>query len=382
MPTADTFFRFDWYAALLLAGIAQGFFLTLLFLAKRPHRQPYHHLLLAALVFSFACMVLEVFLCYSGLMFRVLPLVDFSEPLNFAVGPLTYLLFRSLNGNNWTRKQWLHLAPFGVYLLYHVLFYLQPETVKYNAYIGAYFPDMEHMPVTVDFYWDPLHWTAYVNELTMLHILAYILLCFVLLKRQSGATPSNPYFYSWARLLLYFFVATLALIFFVKMSYEEDLGDHLLASFLVLQLFFISFRILTASTFFQPVVQVKYEKSALSEESKQDLLQKLKIAEQEKFYTQPSASLPALARQLHTSPHYLSQSLNECLGKSFFEYLAELRIQEAKQILADPGQQHLKIEEVAEQTGYLSKSAFSAAFKKMTGQTPGQYRKNSVPGAV
>lgn len=379
MPPEASFFRFDWFAAILLVGVVQGFFLSLLFLARRPHRQPYHHLLLAALAFTFGALVLEVFLCYSGLMFRVLPLVDFSEPANFAIGPFTYLLFRSLNGNNWTRRQWLHFIPFGLYLLYHVLFYIQPEAVKYNAYISAYFPDWEYLPVSITLDWDPLLLTRYVNELTILHVVIYIGLCFRLLRKQrpAGDAP-NPYFYTWAKFLLYFFVASLLMILFVKLTYERDLGDHLLAVFLVLQLFFASFKIITDSAFFQPVVQVKYEKSALSEEAKQDLLQKLKAAEQEKFYTQPSASLPSLAGQLRTSPHYLSQSLNERLGKSFFEYLAELRIQEAKAILSDPAQQHLKVEEVAEQVGYLSKSAFSAAFKKQTGQTPGEYRKKAI----
>ncbi|GGG28868.1 helix-turn-helix transcriptional regulator [Pontibacter amylolyticus] len=382
MPQTELFFRFDWFAAILLVGMVQGFFMSLLFMARRPHRQPYHHLLLAALVFTCACMVLEVFLCYSGLMFRTLHLADFSEPANFAVGPLTYLLFRSLNGNKWTRRQWLHFIPFGVYFLYHILFYIQPEEVKYNAYIGAYFPEMERLQVTIALFWDPLHWTRYVNELTMGHILVYIVLCFLLLRKQNTAESPNPYFYTWARFLLYFFIATLVLIVLVKISYERDLGDHFLAMFLVVQLFFASYKIITDSAFFQPVVQVKYEKSALSEEAKQDLIHKLKAAEQEKFYTQPSASLPTLAKQLHTSPHYLSQSLNERLGKTFFEYLAELRIQEAKAILADPARQHLNVEEVAEQVGYMSKSAFSSVFKKYTGQTPGQYRKTAVSGSV
>lgn len=382
MPQTELFFRFDWFAAILLVGVVQGFFMSLLFMARRPHRQPYHHLLLAALVFTCACMVLEVFLCYSGLMFRTLHLADFSEPANFAVGPLTYLLFRSLNGNKWTRRQWLHFIPFGVYFLYHILFYIQPEEVKYNAYIGAYFPEMERLPVTIALFCDPLHWTRYVNELTMGHILIYIILCFLLLRKQNTAESPNPYFYTWARFLLYFFIATLVLIVLVKISYERDLGDHFLAMFLVVQLFFSSYKIITDSAFFQPVVQVKYEKSALSEEAKQDLIQKLRAAEQEKFYTLPSASLPMLAKQLHTSPHYLSQSLNERLGKTFFEYLAELRIQEAKAILSDPARQHLNVEEVAEQVGYMSKSAFSSVFKKYTGQTPGQYRKTAVSGSV
>ncbi|WP_347156999.1 helix-turn-helix domain-containing protein [Pontibacter chitinilyticus] len=371
------FLRFDLYAALLLIGVAQGFFLSLLLLARRPHRQPFHHLLLAALCFTFACVVLEIFLCYSGLMFRTLALVDFSEALNFAIGPLTFLLVRSLCGKNWKPKLWLHFIPLGLYAIYHLQFMLQPEAVKYNAYLNAYFPDAAQLAVAYPFPPDLLHLAEHVNFLTIVHISIYILATYTIVLQQRNAQQVNNYFYSWAKLLLYFYACSLALLLFIKLYYKSDLGDHFMAMFLTMQLFFISYKVLTASAFFQPVVPAKYEKSALNAEAKQDLLRKLKMAENAKFYAQPSASLPSLAKQLHTSPHYLSQSLNECLGKSFFEYLAELRIQEARAILADPAQQHLKIEEVAEQTGYLSKSAFSAAFKKQTGQTPGEFRKNN-----
>jgi AraC-like DNA-binding protein len=50
-------------------------------------------------------------------------------------------------------------------------------------------------------------------------------------------------------------------------------------------------------------------------------------------------------------------------------------VQEAQALLTSKNQQHLKIEEIAEMVGYNSKSAFNAAFKKITGQTPSQYRK-------
>lgn len=371
------FLRIDLYAAALLLGVVQGFFLTLLFLLRRPHRQPYHNLLLAALVASFASVILEIFLCYSGLMFRTLPLVDFSEPLNFALGPVTYLLLRSLCGKDWEPKQWLHFLPFAFYSLYRLSFLLQPEAVKYNAYINAYFPRLPQLDVAYTWNPDPLYLSQWVNEMTLVHITAYVVAAFLHLRASRQSQRLNTYFYSWSRMLLFFYAATILLFLLLKLTFEQDLGDHLIAVFMTGQLFFISYKMLTGSAFFRPVVQVKYEKSALSEEAKQSLLQRLRAAEEQKFFVQPSASLPGLASQLHTSPHYLSQSLNECLGKSFFEYLAELRVQEAQHILSNPTLQHLKIEEVAEQTGYLSKSAFSSAFKKQTGLTPGQFRKNS-----
>jgi AraC-like DNA-binding protein len=82
--------------------------------------------------------------------------------------------------------------------------------------------------------------------------------------------------------------------------------------------------------------------------------------------------LADLATRLKISTHQLSQVINEGLGKNFFEMTAEYRVQEAQARLRD--QPHLKVEEIAEQVGYLSKSSFNTAFKKITGQTPSEWR--------
>ena len=58
-----------------------------------------------------------------------------------------------------------------------------------------------------------------------------------------------------------------------------------------------------------------------------------------------------------------------------FELLASYRIKEAQRILASENGKKLTIEEVAEQVGYNSKSAFNAAFKKITKHTPSAFRK-------
>ena len=88
--------------------------------------------------------------------------------------------------------------------------------------------------------------------------------------------------------------------------------------------------------------------------------------------------MPDLAQQLGTTIHILSQSINEGLGKSFFEMVAEYRVDEAKKLLID--HPNIKVEEIAEQVGYNSKSSFNTAFKKFTGSTPSEYRsaKNKV----
>ena len=92
----------------------------------------------------------------------------------------------------------------------------------------------------------------------------------------------------------------------------------------------------------------------------------------EKPFLQPDFSLPQLADRLKLSVHVVSQVINDSLQKSFFEMTAEYRIEIAKQLLKD--QPNIKIEEIAGQVGYNSKSSFNTAFKKLTGKTPSEFR--------
>ncbi len=94
----------------------------------------------------------------------------------------------------------------------------------------------------------------------------------------------------------------------------------------------------------------------------------------EKPYLQSDMSLPKLAARLGTSPHHLSQLLNDRLGQRFFDWLATYRIAEAQRLLHQPETAYLKIDEIAERVGYNSPSAFHTAFKRITNQTPAQFR--------
>ena len=97
---------------------------------------------------------------------------------------------------------------------------------------------------------------------------------------------------------------------------------------------------------------------------------------EQKPFLKTEFSLPDLAQQLGTSVHTLSQTINERLGKSFFEMVAEYRVGEAKKLLKD--QPNIKVEEIAEQVGYNSKSSFNTVFKKLTGSTPSEFRSRKV----
>ena len=82
-------------------------------------------------------------------------------------------------------------------------------------------------------------------------------------------------------------------------------------------------------------------------------------------------SLDSVGDILRISPSYLSSTFKKCFGVGFLDYLTELRVQAAKDLLADPLR---STAEVASLVGYESASYFTRAFKKKTGQTPTEYR--------
>ncbi|SEA23505.1 Helix-turn-helix domain-containing protein [Chitinophaga terrae (ex Kim and Jung 2007)] len=92
-------------------------------------------------------------------------------------------------------------------------------------------------------------------------------------------------------------------------------------------------------------------------------------------YTDPDLTLPGLAEHLEISVHELSYLLNAGLEKNFYQYINQYRVAKAKELLSSVTHQHLSILAIGFEAGFNSKTAFNTSFKKLTGQTPGEFRK-------
>ena len=92
----------------------------------------------------------------------------------------------------------------------------------------------------------------------------------------------------------------------------------------------------------------------------------------ERLYLDPGLTLPRLARRLGMPQTRLSQLLNDNNQTSFKQYLAQLRVTEAKALLRQTPPKPLEI--VAEEAGFQSMSTFHSAFKKLEGITPAAFR--------
>lgn len=93
---------------------------------------------------------------------------------------------------------------------------------------------------------------------------------------------------------------------------------------------------------------------------------------EEGLYKDAGLSLPKLARRLNIPAARLSQLLNDNHKTAFKPYLAQIRIEAAKQLLRS--QAATSMEQVAEASGFLSTSTFYRSFSKVEGTTPAAWR--------
>lgn len=79
-----------------------------------------------------------------------------------------------------------------------------------------------------------------------------------------------------------------------------------------------------------------------------------------------------LCQHLSVSMSYFSSFFKEETGKTFIEYLTDLRMEKAKNLLAHSD---LMLYRIAEEVGYEHPAYFTANFKKQTGFKPKEYRR-------
>ena len=80
-----------------------------------------------------------------------------------------------------------------------------------------------------------------------------------------------------------------------------------------------------------------------------------------------------VARNAHMSYGYFSRCFHDIIGMSFSDYCIQIRIRKAKDYLLNTG---YSIQQIADDVGYNDEKYFSRLFKKITGISPTEYRKN------
>lgn len=94
----------------------------------------------------------------------------------------------------------------------------------------------------------------------------------------------------------------------------------------------------------------------------------------ENYYSQ-NPGLEEVAHVANFSPAYFSRLFSAQLGKSYSEYLSNIKLRHAAVLLV---QTDKSVMEIAQETGFCHGNYLSDQFKKKMGMTPMQFRKNAA----
>lgn len=82
-------------------------------------------------------------------------------------------------------------------------------------------------------------------------------------------------------------------------------------------------------------------------------------------------SMQDVARMMNYSEAYFCKLFKQCFSCNFTAYLTQLRMEEAKKLLAEPT---VNVKNVGEAVGYSDSNYFAKVFKRYTGSSPTEYR--------
>lgn len=289
-------------------------------------------------------------------------------------GPCLYFYFRSLiepvNFKRW--KMLLHLAPFGVVALAIIIFRVD----------GVSWILKTPMPAATEaaarFAWTVIRCSPIV----------YIIACFSLLRRLHEQQHHLYSVVSPAKLKLDYFVLISFVTHWSWAFFQYVVGNFLSEEvndiigncedyLVVLQLnalLVLGLRNAKELLNIAPYDTKKVIAQPL-DESKIELVER--AINEQKIYLENNINLERFAEAAGLKPRVLSNILHTHYQLNFFDFINGLRVEEAKRLLASPDMANTSILDIIYKSGFNSQSSFQRIFKRATGCTPSEYRRNA-----
>lgn len=92
------------------------------------------------------------------------------------------------------------------------------------------------------------------------------------------------------------------------------------------------------------------------------------------YYLNQNLTIHDFAKEIQISARTISSCINQSVGFNFNEWVNNFRVEKALEILNDQNCTHLSIEGIGIDSGFKSRSAMYAAFRKKLGKSPGHFR--------
>jgi len=296
----------------------------------------------------------------------------------FLLGPITYFYFKSITDATWSfsKNQLLHFLPFIIFVVIIPLIaykVLNDRQIDYGML--SVFDHREKIVSTIQWTYS----TVFILQFVHLGYFLFKNLKIVnyYSKRLTSEYSNIDVKINWLR---YFNIALIIVLIFsviflyillVTDIYKRHL-DYIYVIPIGLLFNLISFKFMR--TEWRPIENnSKYEGSSLKQDEIPDYIIKLnRLMENEKVYLNNVIRLSDLSEMMTINKHHLSQIINQHYGLSFYDFINQFRVNEAKDIIIKHPEYTLL--QVAFDSGFNNKTSFVNAFKKFEKVPPSKFR--------
>jgi AraC-like DNA-binding protein len=164
--------------------------------------------------------------------------------------------------------------------------------------------------------------------------------------------------------------------------FMSPLGSLLFSVALIVFYTYFSIRFISYATIFQHIEEAIVSGQQPEEENRKidaSTFSSIEIKVEEwirkKKFTERKVNIGGLAGQLYTNRNYLSTYFNAYKKQTFRDWINDLRIKEAKDLLVQHPE--MTVQEIALRIGFVNNSHFGRLFLKQTGCSPQTWRKQA-----
>lgn len=369
----------NFFNILIIAGIIQGIIFGLTILLSK-HNKSISNKYLAQIVIYLSLNNLYYWFVDTNLSSNYKYYEYIYIPWNLLILPMYYFFVITYLKYDLRKKEQLYLIiPFITSLTIHGLLLTQIffliDYFKTPIYIKHFFYYTEEYFSIV--------FTVYLIYKTFRIINKYKI------ENTKFSITNVPISTKWLKQLLYFglLICSFWLIIIIYNQYNannlfENNNKYFLWISVSILIYWLGYLGVYHSSVFLERQQIR--KQNISPSKKHNLnysrFEEIDIAiRNDKLYLNPNLSLDILAESYNISSGYLSQLTNEFTKSNFSNYINELRVNRAKEMLIDNEYNNYTIIAIALESGFNSKSAFYNAFKREVKISPSKYKvKNNV----
>jgi len=365
------------WTSLFIISIAQGIFLISL-IAFRRSANPMASGLISAMVFimiltNFGYLVVRTDLNNYIPQFFAVP---FGMILLY--GPLIYLYSKSVLDSEfrWKKTYWLHFLPYVLQLVRNFPMFLagRPSWLWFNqTFLAGELPIYDQEKIAF--------------ALQDVHLFIYLLITWRWIRSVAPDLANTRLVVSavkriiWIKQLSFCFllflltVSSLYLPILIK-GYYIPVTNYVYTIIISAVIYFIAYKLVLNPALISPDFEKKYKSymAFIGAEGDKYISRLESLMEKNKIFTNPELKLAELSKEVGLPPHQVSKLINEKMGKSFTDYINELRVAEFIKRLKDHKYASYSIFGIALDVGFNSKSSFNTAFKKITGKSPSSYK--------